>query len=288
MDVGAAVDELIRSSFVESKTAADDTVFLDVALVAAVFGQRKLETTPMRAAIDADVEFLRQIGATTTTALRYGVQPRIKSLFQNIAARLSLGKLELDAVAPSLELICRQYPLAWLMLAKLHEEAGRPEGLTHAAECLRRFLETPQSSENQRLAWDELGRIYWQTGDWSGAAQAYIRVCKLPDTPYSVLSNTANRLNNLFREYDLPIDSDEKRLLYRELTQLMERRKEEADATDLSRLAWVYLHLHDPVRAREIVEEGLDLDADNEHCNRLLLKLRGSVGRAEDVAGWLI
>lgn len=36
----------------------------------------------------------------------------------------------------------------------------------------------------------------------------------MPDTSYSVLSNTANWLNNLFREDYVAIDTDEKRLLY--------------------------------------------------------------------------
>jgi hypothetical protein len=68
----------------------------------------------------------------------------------------------------------------------------------------------------------------------------------------------------------------------------MKQRKGEADATDLSRLAWLHLHLHDPVRAREIAEEGLDIDAENEHCNRLLNRLGRSVDAAEDGGGWVI
>jgi len=68
----------------------------------------------------------------------------------------------------------------------------------------------------------------------------------------------------------------------------MELRKGEADATDLSRLAWLHLHLHDPVRAREVAEEGLDIDAENEHCNRLLNRLRRPAGAAGDIAGWLV
>jgi len=88
-----------------------------------------------------------------------------------------------------------------------------------------------------------------------------------------VLSNAANRLNNLLRDNSLALDSEEKRLLYRDLAQLMEARMREADATDLSRLAWLHLHLHDPVRARDIAEQGLELESDNEHCQRLLVRL---------------
>ncbi len=288
MDVAAAVEELVQSSFVERTIASDSTVFLDVALVASVFGRRKLETTPMRPAIDADVEFLQQIGATSTSALRHGVRPRIERLFQFTASRLAAGRMKLDEVVPSLEFVCRQYAPAWLMLAKLYEEMGTIAGLVKASECLRRFLEQPQSTADERIGWDQLAQIYRLLGDWTGAAQAQIRICKLPDALYSAFSNAANSLNRLFNENYLAMDSDEKRLLYRELAELMEQRKAEADATELSRLAWLYLHLHDTSRAREIAEEGLAIEAENEHCVRLLHRLGRSVGAAEDGGGWVI
>ena len=272
MDVSAAVEELVQSSFVERTTADEGIAFLDVALVASVFGRRKLAITAMKPAIEADVELLQQIGATSS--IGQGVRPRIERLFRSIAARISVGRLTLDDVIPSLEFICRQYTAAWSMLAKLHEEAGGAGRLTKAAECLQRLLEQPQPLSEQRTAWDELARIFRLMRDWTGAAQAQIRMCAMPDTPYSMLSNTANWLNSLFSDNYVAIDTDEKRLLYRELARLMEHRKQEADATDLSRLAWLYLHLHDAFRAEEVAEEGLTLDPDNEHCIRLLARLR--------------
>ena len=71
----------------------------------------------------------------------------------------------------------------------------------------------------------------------------------------SALSNTANELNTLMRENYLALNSDEKRLLYRELARLMEQRVSEADATDLSRLAWLYLHTREVERALETASE---------------------------------
>jgi hypothetical protein len=53
----------------------------------------------------------------------------------------------------------------------------------------------------------------------------------------------------------------------------MERRSNEADANDLSRLAWLYLHLHNPDMALEIVIRGLALEPENEHCIRLARRL---------------
>jgi hypothetical protein len=273
MDVRAAVDELTRSSFVERKSADDDAVFLDVALVAAVFGRRKLQISPMRPAIEVDVKFLQDLGATSTGSLRHGLSPRIDRLFRAIAARISAGDTELSEVVPSLEFIGRHYSPAWPMLAALYEEADTDDGLPKAAECLRRFLEQPQSLPDQRMAWEELARIYVDMGDWSGAAQARVSLGKLPDTSYDTLSNTANRLNNLLADNHLALDSEEKRILFRDLAQLMETRIQEADATGLSRLAWLHLHLHDATRAQEIAGRGLKMDPHNEHCLRLVARL---------------
>jgi hypothetical protein len=273
MDISAALDELVSSSFVERKKADDGSVFLDVPLAAAIFGRKKLPLTPMLAAIEADVEFLQQIGATSASGVRFGISSRLERLFKNIANRLAAQRIELSAVVPSLEFICRQYSTGWLMLAKLHEEFGGNEALVGAAECYRRFLETQQLVQDQQIAWDELARIYETTGERTGAAQAKIRRCGLPDTPFSFVSNTANWLNNLLRESHLAIDSEEKRVLVKDLAEIMEKRSSEADATDLSRLAWLCLHLRDVKTAMEMVERGLTLDAENEHCVRLKTRL---------------
>jgi len=273
MDVGGAVEELVSSSFVDTKKATDGTIFLDVALVAHVFGRKKLQISPMKAAIDADVEFLQQIGATSASTLRHGLQPRIEKLFQGIAFRIAQRGADLEVFRPSLEFICRQYPHAWLMLAKLIEETSPENFSDDAAECLRRFLETPQTTLDQRFAWDELARLYRRNGNWTAAAQAAISSSKLYDTPFSTLSNLANTLNNQLRLNYVALDSDEKRLIFRELVQLMERRAGEADATDLSRMAWLHLHLKDPRKALEKAERGLAQEPSNEHCLRLIERL---------------
>ena len=118
MDIETAVEELISSSFIERVIASDEATFLDIPLVASVFGRRKLKISPMKAAIDADVEFLQQIGATSTSALRHGVRPRIEKFFENVASRVVSGSLEFAAIVPSLQYICRQYPSAWLTLRR--------------------------------------------------------------------------------------------------------------------------------------------------------------------------
>lgn len=56
----------------------------------------------------------------------------------------------------------------------------------------------------------------------------------------------------------------------------MELHLQEASATDLSRLAWLHLHVGDEQRALEVAELGLRRDPDHLFCERLVEKLRSS------------
>ena len=269
MDVEAAIDELVRSSFIESMDDESGARFITVPLVGAVFGRRKVEFSPMKVAIEADVELLQEIGATRVSGLAQGVQPRIERLFRYAANEMSRDSLRYDEYIPMLEFLCRRYVPAWLMLAALFEETGMPNGLTKAKDAIRRLLERAEDSALCRHAWEELARLCQQTQDWSGEIQALVGSCKVPNTPFSTLSNAANRLNAIFKEDHLVLNSEEKRIVVRELVELLERRLAEADATDLSRLAWLCLHIGDDDRARQHVKSGLALDSANQYCVNL-------------------
>jgi hypothetical protein len=47
----------------------------------------------------------------------------------------------------------------------------------------------------------------------------------------------------------------------------------EGDATDCSRLAWLFLRLGDQDSAARLADEGLQLTPDHEHCSNLKSKL---------------
>lgn len=94
-------------------------------------------------------------------------------------------------------------------------------------------------------------------------------LCEHSVVPFVVVSNTANKLNGLFRSNALRLGTDEKRILIRRLAGVMSERLSEGDAGDYSRLAWLSLHLKDEDRARFMTEEGLKLDGENEHLKRL-------------------
>jgi hypothetical protein len=275
MDVANAAEELSRSSFVEISTSRQDNeLFLTVPLVAAVFGKPKLATSPMRSAVEADLQLLHAFGATQQADIKWGITPRIEKLFRYIADRISQGKDTVDGHQPMLEFIARKYPPAWLLLARLHQELESARDLEKAKEATRRYIEhTPKDYAHQEQAWSKLANLCQTTGDTVGEIHALVEMCQPSDVPFRTVSDAVNRVNALFIKQHFVLDSDEKRIVSQKLAQVMENRISEGDATDCSRLAWLFLRLQDEEKAQGIVELGISLDPENPHCKNLATRL---------------
>ena len=269
MAVSDAMEELERSSFVEILEAqVDRQMFVNTPLVAAMFGQRKLAVSPMKSAIEADTEILRQFGAGQPTGVRHGVAPRIQRLVASIAQRVVKEGASLDEDLPMLEFLARHYSPTWLLVASLYEELGTPDALDRAKDAIRHHLEDAQG-EGATESWRRLAKVCQRTGDVLGEVHALVELAEHFDTAFDEVSNAANRLNFLLSGKRAALDSEERRLLVRRLATAMERRSTEADAVACSRLAWLYLHLKDIQKASEHVRRGLDRDPEDEYCQRL-------------------
>jgi hypothetical protein len=267
MDVDIAVDELSRSSLLEMSTSeADKTQWIAVPLAASLFGQRKLAASPMKVSVDADIKILQSFGAIQPSGIKRGIGPRIHMLFQSVASRLKTGKETQAVYLPILESVARKYTPAYLLLASLHEELTCD--IEQAKECVRRFLEsTPE--KDQREGWEYLRKLCTYSKDWLGEVHALVELADLPDATIETISSTANRMNSLFRDNLLVLDTDDKQVLVRRLISLMEGHVGEADAVDCSRLAWLCLQVHDVDRARTWTERGLKVEPGNVHCLKL-------------------
>lgn len=57
--------------------------------------------------------------------------------------------------------------------------------------------------------------------------------------------------------------------MVRRLLVVLEERRNEATADDLSRMAWLALYTNQSLKAEEFVSAGLQLDPNNMHCSRL-------------------
>ena len=277
LDVKAAIDELHKSSFVEVvRSEVDNATFISVPLTAAVFGEGKLSVSAMKSSIELDTQFLQAFGAMQRSGIKHGLAPRINRFFQEIARRSSTTNTPIGEHQEMFEFIARQYPSAWLQIASLYEEHNGFEGLDKSKDALKRYLEKPHYADDERKAWKRLATLCHKTKDWAGELHARVEMCEVPDTWFEIISDSANRLNQIFSEHyaSIGLEDDEKKLLVYRLARLMEDAVEErGNATDCSRLAWLHLNMQDAKRAEDYTRLGLELDPDNMYCLRLADKL---------------
>jgi hypothetical protein len=268
----AGIDQLVRMSLVERTTASDNTDFLEVPLTAALFGRRKLEVSPTRALIETDIRFLQEIGATAASGLKDGIRPRVEAFFRKTGRKVAEKSTTLAEVSPVLEFFARRYPPAWLWLSQLEQDAGGASSINRAAECVRRYLESRPEAFQERAAWQRLVSLYRGAGDVVGGCSAFLKAAEMIEPTLDDVSAMANWLNNapaLTTEMDL----SDRSALFRPLAALMEPHLKDASATDLSRLAWLYLHSGDKHRALDLAQLGLSRDPENGYCDRLVARL---------------
>lgn len=272
LEVDVAVEELIRSSFIETLSSeTDGELFLTVPMVSARFGGRKLATSPMKSAIEVDLPLLRAFGPAQQSDISRGVPSSIEQLFKYIAARSAQSDNYLEEHLEMLEFIARRYPPAWLQISRLFEEKGGPSNHEAAKEPVRRYLEAAEQYEPRvKEAWKRLVWLCQTTNDYVGEVNALVELCQLPGIDFYTVTNSVNRVNNLFKDSSFKADSEEKRVVSRRLAEVMEVRISEGNAGDCSRLAWLYIRLQNMPKAIEVTRRGLKLEPDNYHCQNLM------------------
>lgn len=276
IDVEAAVDELKKSSLIELAEMERPFMeqFVAVPLAAAVFGKRKVTTSPMKSAIEADLEFLRLFGPVQPSGTSRGITPQVERLFASVAERVANRPSEADRYLPVLEFVSSEQPIGWVLLAQLYDELRlTDEWADRAADAYRRYLE---NVPNDARIWRKLAEVCTWGNDYLGAVHALVQRAELPEASYADVSYAATKINHYLREGDLAVDTTEKKVLVGALVTVMQRRVSEADATDHSRLAWLLLNTGQVSEARTVVRAGLELDPENQYCIRLKAKIGGA------------
>ena len=278
-NVATALSELRRFSLVEEvQSGAEDEVFVGVPLAAATYGRRKLVASALKVAVEEDRKVLMEFGAGKREDAHRGVLPRIERLVKTIAAKVSADPKALDEFVPVLDYIASRVPKAYELLADLVLEAGDAlDSREQAKRYLRRFLEVADVQEKQR-AWRQLADLCRASGDVIGEVHALAESALLPIVRPEEIGALANQINN--RIYELRrgqgVDeawSPEVRLLIERAASSMDRQISKLSATDCSRLAWLYLNSGNAARAMDVVRIGIRRDQQNEHCQKLLLRL---------------
>jgi hypothetical protein len=267
--VDAAIDELVRFSFIDLlESPQDQHLFVSVPLAASLFGNRRLRVSPDRAAVDADVQLLKEFGATQRVDVRHGIGPRILRMFRFVAQEIQVRGRALQEFEPMLQFLARKWPAGWLQLATLREEASRGSDIEGVKQALRAYLEVVDGLDAIE-AWKRLADTCKQAGDLYGEVQALAEMAATPELPLREISGSVNRVNRIFRDNKEIAPTDERRIILRRFIDVMASRTNEASADDLSRLAWLYLQLNEEKRAYEVASLGSEREPENHYCQKI-------------------
>jgi hypothetical protein len=265
--VADGVEMLIAYSMAETHESDDKQIFIRLPLVASVFGKKKLKVSPLRAGIQSDVDILQLLGPSRAGETNLTLSRRLERFIQNVSDNAERG-IESE-VGRILETVCAAYPPGWLLIARWQAEMNTAQGLLKAKSYTQRYLQAENSASGLADGWRMMSALCFRSGDKKGQAHARLEQAKLIAPPFHELSNIALLINQFFREESGRIDPEERRHFAADLAQMMHDRAGEANADDLSRMAWLSLNLHDEHRARAYVERGLSMERHNAHCVNL-------------------
>lgn len=266
IDARKAIDELIDFSFVDTVIFNSGEEFLSVPLAAQVFGRSKLKMSPFRGAITEDLAMLQQFGVVQKFDIGVPVEVRLRRLFSNIAHVLEVGDGRLESYRPVIEYVARKLPQAWVYLADLCRGDDMLE-----IQYLTSYLE--RNGENDIVAWWRLIKAFERTHRAKDELNALAQLVRSKDVSIFDVSEAVNRANYIMSKAGSTINMTDRRLFMSELADAMRGKECDCSATDLSRLAWLHMKLHDKERALTLARAGLERDPNNKHCKRLMKNL---------------
>jgi len=276
IDVESALQELTQSSFIESLiSSTDEQEFLVAPLVAQVFGQKKLRSSPWKAAIEADLIMLREFGVGQVSDVKSGIGPRIRKLAGTLSRKMERDSLPLESYRPVLRFIASKHPPTWLLIADLELEAGHPNNIENARHATEQFIEAVAKDETTKRqeGWRRMIHIARRRENIREQIHAHAELAQLEGVPFYEISDAAQVVNELMMDARDSLEEDELPILVSKLAAIMAQRLDEANATDCSRLAWLHLHIQREDEARRYTEAGLARDLRNRHCQRLAERL---------------
>jgi serine/threonine protein kinase len=273
MDVQAAIEELRQSSFIDILNKnGNDTI--NVPLAATLFGKSELEVYPEKIKVLADRKLLMEFGSTTYSNLSSGLVRNIDRKFRAISKRINSIE-EFEDELPILEYIASKYPKTYEYIIQIYEEYMGYEKVKY---YLREYLKHNIAISEKESLWLKLADICKYTGDWNGESHALIELIQIPNVELRIISDAANRINNhIYNDYDARID-DYKGEMLAIIIKVFKSSIVECGATDLSRLGWLLLNNNEPEEAERVVSKGLSIDSENNYCQRLMERLKNTIG----------
>ena len=270
-EVERGIESLLHYSLAETRiTEKEGQEFISLPLAASEFGKKQLQTHVLKSAIQSDVEVLQMFNPTSLSEINLNLSNGLERFIRNVSDRIDRGD-EFAVYEPIFDMVCRAFNGGRLLVAQWHLERGSNDDIQSAIANIEAFLQRDPNGPVAADAWQMLARAYYKNQDDLGEINAFVERAQFRSVPFYDVSNTANRLNKKYRDLDL--EADGKRQLAQRLLDVLEARSGEAQSDDLSRMAWLALHLSQDDKARELVRKGLQLDPDNQYCIRIAERL---------------
>lgn len=270
LDTSKAISSLASYSMIEVLKTNPDTPFLRIPEAARIFGKKKLRVSHMKPVIDVDTGMLQEFGTVRSGDIKIGLAPRVDQMVYNVAKRAALGE-NVSQYMDILEYIANDYPRAWLKIAELRFENPQLGDPATALDAVERYL---QEAPDDADAWRRLAAAAREFKDPDREMNALYRLGTLSTAVLEDTSNAATCLSRHLAHGNMTVGRAEKRRMANQLAQMMNAQLDEATGTDVSRLAWLYLHLDQADDARRCVSYGLKKEPGNRH----LLGLRDRLG----------
>lgn len=268
IDVEGAIDELIKSSFIELVNE-DNGALINIPLAARIFGLGELEVYPEKIKIHDDRRLLMEFGASNNSSISVGLMPKIERKFSEVAKRINSLE-EFKREVPTLEYIATKFPKAYNSIVDIFEEYQDYES---AKYYLREYLKTSLPLVEKARIWLRFADLCKITKDWDGESHALSQLILIPNVTFEFISTAVNRINNFYHNNPEAKSVEYRQLLLDKVIEVMIKRIHEGRATDYSRLAWLLINNSQEKKALEMVEKGLVLEPENPHCQRLYAKI---------------
>lgn len=276
IDIYDTTEELIDFSLISTVYEDDhneDWVWFDVPTPARIFGRRRIQADPLRLTIDVEARRLQRFGVSSPFQVGRREQ-YVRRFWESIRSELHIAR-RVGSIYESLgdkwytwfDRLGTSVPRLWTWLAQEMEDRGR------ASEADKYYVRAIQSANRYpdiSALWLDLARYREEQNRDKEALQAWVGRAGLPDAPFADVSHAANKVNGWLSRQRVQLAPEERQSVVSELIGLMEYRATEADAQDLSRLAWLYANIGELGKAVDVAKRGLKINPGQRDCRNVL------------------
>jgi hypothetical protein len=197
-----------------------------------------------------------------------------KHHFVTFLKNINLGVQDFYDKKDVIERICFSFNEGYILVSNWLFESSEIELINFAKDYCLLYLENERKIANKVNAWRFLSEISKALREPLDEVHAILEIAQISNTDFFDLSTIVNTVNHKLFTKQLEIeDKSIKNELLSDFYNVLWKRRKEGDSSDLSRIAWLALHLNKIEDAKQLVCEGLELDPLNTYCLKLNKKL---------------